>query len=177
MALIAEEVVEEWLNRQGFFTIRGIKLGNHEIDILAIRPKRRGKPECRHVEVQVSTRPIGYISQLPLGNRGAGERAGGARRRARKELREGVEQWVARKFDLTTKVALKKQLCSGKWTRELVVHNVRHADELIELKAAGIKITRFSQVVQDLQRNRYEVASAAGRDLLELMLIGHQQSD
>ena len=27
MALLAEEVVEEWLNRQGYFTIRGIRLG------------------------------------------------------------------------------------------------------------------------------------------------------
>jgi len=27
MALLAESVVEEWLNRNGFFTIRGIKHG------------------------------------------------------------------------------------------------------------------------------------------------------
>lgn len=26
MALLAEEIVEEWLNRQGYFTIRGIKM-------------------------------------------------------------------------------------------------------------------------------------------------------
>ncbi len=26
MALLAEELVEEWLNRNGFFTIRGIKV-------------------------------------------------------------------------------------------------------------------------------------------------------
>jgi hypothetical protein len=32
MALLAEEIVEEWLNRQGYFTIRGIKKGVHEID-------------------------------------------------------------------------------------------------------------------------------------------------
>lgn len=36
MALLAEELVEEWLNRNGFFTIRGIKLGVQEIDLLAI---------------------------------------------------------------------------------------------------------------------------------------------
>jgi hypothetical protein len=36
MALLAEEIVEEWLNRNGYFTIRGIKLGVHEIDLLAI---------------------------------------------------------------------------------------------------------------------------------------------
>jgi hypothetical protein len=37
MALLAEEIVEEWLNRDGWFTIRGIKIGVDEIDILAIR--------------------------------------------------------------------------------------------------------------------------------------------
>ena len=35
MAKLAESIVEEWLNRQGFFTIHGIKFGNHEIDVLA----------------------------------------------------------------------------------------------------------------------------------------------
>jgi len=43
MALLAEEVVEEWLNRKGYFTIRGVKVGVDEIDILAIRPTLDGQ--------------------------------------------------------------------------------------------------------------------------------------
>jgi hypothetical protein len=51
MSLLAEEVIEEWLRRDGHFTMRGIKLGNHEIDLLAV--KRSGdKIICRHIEVQ-----------------------------------------------------------------------------------------------------------------------------
>jgi hypothetical protein len=50
MALLAEELVEEWLNRQGYFTIRGIKLGVHEIDLLAIR-SHGSELECRQLEV------------------------------------------------------------------------------------------------------------------------------
>jgi hypothetical protein len=38
MSLLGEEVVEEWLNCNGYFTIRGIKVGVDEIDILAIKP-------------------------------------------------------------------------------------------------------------------------------------------
>ena len=38
MALLAEALVEEWLNRTGYFTIRGIKAGNDEIDLLATDP-------------------------------------------------------------------------------------------------------------------------------------------
>ena len=62
MSILAEEIVEEWLNRKGYFTIRGVKLGNDEIDILAI--KLVGKEvECRHIEIQASMRPVSYISK------------------------------------------------------------------------------------------------------------------
>ena len=54
MALLAEELVEEWLNRQGYFTIRGAKVGVGEMDLLAVKPTDGGV-ECRHVEVQAST--------------------------------------------------------------------------------------------------------------------------
>ncbi len=65
MSLLGEEVVEEWLNRNGYFTIRGIKVGVDEIDILAIRPLPDGKNECRHIEVTVSINPISYITKVP----------------------------------------------------------------------------------------------------------------
>ena len=47
MPLLAEEVVQEWLNRQGFFTIRGIKAGNSEIDLLAVRVVQYRGPLCQ----------------------------------------------------------------------------------------------------------------------------------
>jgi len=49
MALLAEEIVEEWLNHQGNFTIRGIKLGVNEIDLLAVKPNKDGTTECRQI--------------------------------------------------------------------------------------------------------------------------------
>ena len=64
MALLAEEIVEEWLNRQGFFTIRGIKLGVQEIDLLAIRICE-DDIECRHIEVTASVRPMSYLTDVP----------------------------------------------------------------------------------------------------------------
>ncbi len=63
MSLLAEEIVEEWLNRQGFFAIRGIKQGVQEIDLLAIRI-RDGEIEKRHVEVQASIRPVSYVTSV-----------------------------------------------------------------------------------------------------------------
>lgn len=37
MALLVEKIVEEWLNRQGYFTLRGIKMGVQEIYLLAVK--------------------------------------------------------------------------------------------------------------------------------------------
>jgi hypothetical protein len=65
MSLLGEEVVEEWLNRNGYFTIRGVKLGVDEIDILAIKPLSGSRHKCRHIEVQVSINPVSYITKVP----------------------------------------------------------------------------------------------------------------
>ena len=51
MALLAESLVEEWLNRDGFFTIRGVKHGVGEMDLLAVRPQPDGRVIGWHVEV------------------------------------------------------------------------------------------------------------------------------
>ena len=78
MALLAEEIVEEWLNRQGYFTIRGIKMGVQEIDLLAVKWQIDGKAECRHVEVQASMRPVSYISRVLKEEQKAGRAANNA---------------------------------------------------------------------------------------------------
>ena len=50
MSLLSESVVEEWLNRAGYFTIRGMRYGVSEIDLLAVRYTLQGV-EGRHIEV------------------------------------------------------------------------------------------------------------------------------
>ena len=63
MMLLAESLADEWLNRQVFFTMRGVKEGVGEIDILAVRPNQEGHFTGWHVEVQIGFRPVGYISK------------------------------------------------------------------------------------------------------------------
>ena len=63
MATLAESLVDEWMNRQGFFTVRGIKHGVHKIDLLGVRPTKDSL-EAWHVEVQASFRLIGYLCSL-----------------------------------------------------------------------------------------------------------------
>lgn len=169
--MLGEEVVEEWLNRNGYFTIRGIKVGVDEIDILAIRPLPKGRHECRHVEVQISINAISYITKVPAAirkQRGIGPN--NAKKRDTLQLTQGVREWVEAKFDRPRKVALKESLCSGSWTRELVVGTVKHEEEISLLKEAGVTIHRLKDIVSEMKK-RGVVNAAAGADLYDLMLL------
>ena len=178
MALLGEEVVEEWLNRKGYFTIRGIKLGVHEIDILAFKPHPNGFQECRHIEVQVSTNPIAYISKVPKKiqiARGIGP--DNAKERTVDELKQGIAEWVAKKFDHPKKVELRNRLFPGEWSRELVANEVKHPKELDLLREAGITILRLKDIVHELAETDTLIQAAAGNDLFTLMQLGKEQAE
>ena len=172
MSLLGEEVVEEWLNRNGYFTIRGIKVGVDEIDILAIRPCADGKYECRHIEVQVSINPISYITKVPaVIRKQTGIGAHNAKKRDITQLTQGVHEWIEAKFNQPRKVQLRNSLCPGSWSRELVVGSVKHEEELDLLREAGITIHRLNAVLSEMAEKRTAVKAAAGADLFDLMLL------
>jgi hypothetical protein len=174
VALLAEQLVEEWLNRQGYFTIRGIKVGVHEMDLLAIRTTPNGF-ECRHVEVQASMRPVSYITRVPLAvQKATGRSATSSKTRSDDELREGVREWIAKKFDHEAKQSIRTQLAPGPWSRELVVHKVHHAQELELMAKAGITVHQLARVVGDLKENRLMLAGAAGAHLSDLVALAEE---
>ena len=168
MALLAEEIVEEWLNRDGWFTIRGIKMGVDEIDILAIKPKPEGV-KCRHVEVQASFNPVSYLTKVPKDKRQPGQAAGSAKQRSDEELRDCVQAWVRQKFDHPKKFKQRKELFDGVWTRELVVHNLKHPEELDLIRKAGITVHNLSEVIASFRREDTVVQKAAGADFVDLV--------
>lgn len=170
MALLAEELVEEWLNRQGYFTIRGVKLGVHEIDLLALR-LRDGVPECRHIEVQASVNPVSYITNVPRDvQRGTGRASGSAKHRSDDELRQGIAEWIEKKFDHPPKVRLRARLCDRAWTRELVVHKVKHDRELELMEEAGILVRRLSDIVGEIKHGSSNVLEgASGANFVDLV--------
>jgi len=174
MALLAEEIVEEWLNRQGYFTVRGARLGVHEMDILAVRPTG-DEYECRHIEIQASVRPVSYISSIPINLLHEGQPPNSVKRTT-EQLREGVKQWVVKKFHMSKKQALKHTLCPCKWSAELVVHNVRHPQELALIKEQGVLIHRLKQIVDKLAECKFPLNSAGGGDFVDLVLMGKHES-
>lgn len=177
MSLLAEEIVEEWLNRQGYFTIRGIKMGVQEIDLLAVKWQTDGKTECRHVEVQASMRPVSYISRVPKEDQKAG-RAANSAKRSNEELNQGVVEWVEKKFRRSDKKALMAKLWDGDWSSELVVNVVKSEDELKLIAGHGIKILRLNEIVSALAKDSFVIGSASGADIVDLIHMGyHVQGD
>lgn len=171
MALLAEVIVEEWLNRQGYFTLRGVKTGVDEIDLLAIRPER-GKLECRHLEVQASMRPVSYISKVPKGVQKREGRAANSAKRSIEELEIGVREWVSNKFDKAKKRTLIASLAPGPWSKELVIHRVKSVEEVNLITSHGIVIHHLSAIVRDLRSGSFRIESAGGADFMDLLLMG-----
>lgn len=171
MSRLAEEIVEEWLNRQGYFTIRGLKVGVDEIDLLAIRPRADSSLECRHIEVQASSQPVSYISAVPKKIQKETGRARSSTKRTHEELRIGVREWAEKKFLKPNKIKLMHSLAPGPWSRELVVHKVKLEDELGLIRVQGVEIIRLATIIKDLLKTG-PIKSACGNDLLELVQIG-----
>jgi hypothetical protein len=175
MALLAEELVEEWLNRNGYFTIRGIKLGVHEIDLLAIRING-SNIEARQIEVQASVHPISYLSPLPKEVRKrTGRGSNSVKTRSEKELKDGIKEWVEKKYTHVAKEKIRKRLFSGNWSFELVVHQVKFPHELDLLREQGILIHNLDEIVASLSEGHDTIIpSASGSDLFELVMLGRE---
>lgn len=174
MALLAEEVVEEWLNRNGYFTIRGIKLGVHEIDLLAMAA-HGAAVEARHIEVQASATPVSYLCPLPKEvQKGSGRKPMSMKKRTPAELAQGVAEWVNKKYHQEAKKRLRHALFPGEWTFELVIHHVKFPEELQLLVDRGIKIHRLDEIAASLSRGRTTIQGAAGSALLELIMLGRE---
>ncbi|MBU3590430.1 hypothetical protein ICN11_00145 [Polynucleobacter sp. 78F-HAINBA] len=171
MALLAETLVEEWLNRNRFFTMRGIKVGVDEIDLLAIC-KTDGGIEARHYEVQVSTNPISYISKLTAEqSKELGKARGSAFSREDSVLEKSVEEWVEKKFTSKKKREVRDHLCPGvEWKYYFVHGNVRHPTELQLIAGHQIELIPFQDVLKELCGNKESMfKGGSGSDLVEIM--------
>ena len=174
MALIAEEVVEEWLNQKGFFTIRGIKIGVKEMDILAIR-HGEGGIERRHYEVHASINPVSYVSAVPKAiQRAEGRAANSAKTRTADELESGVSEWIQKKFLDPKKATLRQQLSAGDWSHHFVLNKARHREELAVFERSHVEIIYLKDILADLKAGGKFTAS--GKDLIDLMLMDRPDS-
>ena len=168
MALLGESLVEEWLNREGFFTIRGVKHGVGEMDLLAVQPQKNGGVIGWHVEVQISFRPIGFIAPL-LKN--STHRRSSIRARGDQELDVCARQWVEHKFREPRKVRLRNHLWPGvSWEFHFVHAVTKYPRELHVIAKEGIILHPFHEILSTLaKRKTHSFSGSAGGDLAEIV--------
>lgn len=158
MSLLDEQLVEEWLNRNGYFTMRGIKVGVDEIDLLALK-YIDGVADYKHVEVQVSYKPIGYI--------------GGdtnARKRTTDEIKAGVAQWVEKKFTSNKKIEKRNAIApSASWDYTLVHGVLRDETELEYMRELGVNTVPYKEVLSFLQTDKTNQSSSAASNIVEML--------
>jgi hypothetical protein len=94
-----------------------------------------------------------------------------AKKRELTLLREGVEEWVDAKYNHPQKVELRNLLCTGDWTREIVVGKVKYEEELSLLKEAGVTVHRLKDILKEMTVKPGVVRAAAGTDLYDLMQL------
>lgn len=145
MARIAETIVEEWLNRRGYFTIRSLKKWPNEIDLLAFHPADR---EALHVEVNVSTSPRGWIGKKNL----AGEKLPEGNDRVREQIEEGIKNFVSGKYLNPNAVDIRDRLWPGhdSWRFMYVYGKLNHPEELNYLKAEGVECCSVAKIQEEL---------------------------
>jgi hypothetical protein len=172
MALLAEQLVDEWLNRNGFFTLRGIKKGVEEIDLLGIR-ERQSRIEGWHVEVQVSFRPVSYIGKLSRAEqeRHGAKSANSAKRRPPQLIAETIQAWVQKKFKSPKKQQMRDQCWPGiKWDYKLIHAKVFDPSELSFIEKHEVKTIPLHKILVDLYSHKPgELFGAAGTDIAELI--------
>jgi hypothetical protein len=171
MSLLAESLVEEWLNRAGYFTIRGVRYGVHEIDLLAVRRAANGI-EARHVEVQISTNPVSYIT--PLTHQRAkdlGKARSSAWPRPPEILQESVVAWVEKKYFSPDKQRARERAWPElSWSLEFVHGKAKYPAELEAIRAAGINTVPFLAILKSLCHDPAVAhKGGAGSDIADIL--------
>ena len=170
MAFLAETLVDEWLNRQGYFTVRGLKDGVSEIDLLGVRPCPDGLEAC-HVEVQASFRPVGYITPIAKEQlAGFAKSRTSAKARPEALLQRSVASWVEKKFTSRGKIAARERAWPGLSWQYIFVHAVvREPLELSLIASHGIKVVPFHAVLHQLKHVSASQRGGAGTDISEIV--------
>ena len=173
MAALAESLVDEWLNRQGFLTVRGVKQGVDEIDLLGVRPIDGGGLEAWHVEVQASFRPINYFSPLTAQalRDGVAGHPNAAVRRTPELIRACAKEWTERKFKSPKKTAMRSAAWPNlAWTHVFVHGIVLDLFEVQCVADCGVTIVPLYKVLAALRhRDAHRIRGVAGTDLSEII--------
>jgi hypothetical protein len=130
---------------------------------------------ARHVittGTRTAVRPVSYLTRVSKAvQKETGRAAGSAKLREEKELRQGVCEWIQKKYDHPGKKRVRERLAPGPWSRELVIHRLKHEVERTMIADAGVTVWDLSDVLADLKRGNAILQGAAGAHLVELVAL------
>lgn len=179
MALQAEALVEEWLSKNGYFTIRGIKDKLDEISFLAVRYHEETGWQHVHCEVQVSVRPVTYISKLTKSQM---EKLGvksktSSKLRNSDSLKTSVKAWTEIKFTSDKKRKIRDSLVPGvEWEYWFVHGKVKDENELEHIQNSSVKLIPIQTVLNELIQNDTTLSygTSSARELVDLIKLLNQ---
>ncbi len=155
MALFAEALVQEWLNRRGYFTVRGVKVGSSEIDLLAVSPS---EPKGLHVEVSVPIRPMAYYC------------TSSPKKLSLQEVEACTERWVVKKYGNEKIVQQRETLWPGRdWHFMFVYGNVKHEEELGFISGQGVELVEMHEVLTELKKRTPFTTSSEASAVAEIV--------
>ena len=125
-AMLAEELLEEWLYWQRCLTMRGFKIGVAEMGLLPVR-MAADRNVRRRVAVCACVNPISYLCGPPKAmHKASGRGRFSAAKRTPTEIRATVRSWLHKQLGRPPEHAVQPRLCPGKWSRDLVVNAVQY---------------------------------------------------
>lgn len=158
MAKFAETFLIEYLNRQGFAVAQSVRSGVREWDVLAISGST-GTIRARHYEIQVSYDPVGFLSESS------------AKRRNAAHVDRDMESWFTSKYERSEIREIRSHFFNGQWEYWFVHGVVREARELDWLRARGVQLVAFGDLLRSLcaTHPRNLPFTAEGKDIVEIV--------
>jgi hypothetical protein len=130
--------------------------------------------DCVLCEVQVSIRPVAYISKLnsELVKELRVKTNTSAKLRTDVQIGICAKQWVTNKFLADRKLQLRNQLNPNENWRYLFVHgNVKDSKELEYIASEGVQLYPFRQILSDLcnKQTQLDFSGSSAGDLVEII--------
>lgn len=131
-----------------------------------------------HVEVSVSSNPVGYMTLLTneaMAELGASS-VGAAVARPPHLVKQCAEAWVDKKFNHPLIAMMREDFSSGEKWEKVFVHGVfNHPEELDHIRNCGVQTMHISSIMNDLMHPQNgRSTSGEVKDILRMMKLTDQ---
>lgn len=158
---LIEDIIANWFNSKGYFLIRNLKIGVNEVDILAIKLSNRHQIEDSiHIEVQCSTKPIGYIG---------GSKS--AKKRTSEDVDNGVTDYINKKFNNKKIKDVIEQLIGSKYRKIFICGKLKDEDTLKYFIKNGVEVMRVWEILEKIKFKEEKYKTSAGNRYYQLLYI------